>query len=36
MGWVALSEEFSRIQTIDDEGAEGTPLTIAEGIEKAF
>jgi hypothetical protein len=34
MGWVVLSEGFSGIQTIDDEGVEGTPLTIVEvGVE---
>jgi hypothetical protein len=30
MGWVALSEGFSEIQKIDNEGNEGNPLTIVK------
>jgi hypothetical protein len=40
MGWVALGEGASRIQTTDDEGVEGTPLIIedigVEGIPDTF
>jgi hypothetical protein len=34
MGWVALGEGDSKIQTIDDKGVKGTPLIIEEiGVE---
>jgi hypothetical protein len=34
MGWVALGEGASRIQTTDDKGVEGTPLIIEDvGVE---